>query len=276
MTLAGIVLNCLELPKSALLVRDFESELEDWKKVKALYLQRARAGLLTRYDLVKGLNECERALRLLPHLIHLKRALKYDVMRSFLRRRAGSWDYGVDFGLLKDIFEGDLRLLFRFPRCFTERRLKHYFHHLGVSIIALLNGARLSEAYDAFRVALQERKGRKSNLRVEVRVRKKKREEYRVIYVPSIVLEGMSFLRLRRDDAVLRLVPASVRMFLRHFYGINPHTLRYAFITELVRRNVGVPIIARITHHSKIEHILTYTSAKQGEEVLKDFIEGVA
>ncbi|RLG63679.1 hypothetical protein DRN89_03345 [archaeon] len=60
MTLAGIVLNCLELPKSALLVRDFESELEDWKKVKALYLQRARAGLLTRYDLVKGLNECER------------------------------------------------------------------------------------------------------------------------------------------------------------------------------------------------------------------------
>lgn len=276
MTLAEVVINCLGLPKATLLARDFEGELKEWERVKSLYLRKAREGLLSRYELVKGLNECERALRVLPYLIHLKRALRYDAMRLLFRKRAGSWDYEVSFGLLKDVFEGDMRLLFRYPRCFTERRLRHYFHHLSVSLIALLNGARLSEAYDAFRVALREGRRKKGHLRVEVRVRKKKRVEYRVIYVPSIVLEGISFLHLKEDDASLRLVPASVRMFLRRFYSVNPHSLRYAFISELVRRNVGVPLIARITHHAKLEHILTYTSAKRGEGILEEFIREVA
>jgi len=64
-------------------------------------------------------------------------------------------------------------------------------------------------------------------------------------------------------------------VFLSRNYGVNVHSLRYAFISAMVKRGVPLPIVCRITHHSKLDFLLTYTSQRYGEEALEEFIREV-
>ncbi len=64
-------------------------------------------------------------------------------------------------------------------------------------------------------------------------------------------------------DYVKRLKMECLRLL-----GINTHTLRYSYITYLIRKGYNPSLIAKITHHSNLNYILTYTQRKQAEFIL--------
>jgi len=59
-----------------------------------------------------------------------------------------------------------------------------------------------------------------------------------------------------------------LKMECLRLVGVNTHTLRYAYITYLIRKGYNPSLIAKITHHSNLNYILTYTQRRQAELIL--------
>jgi len=177
----------------------------------------------------------------------------------------GSWDYGVDY----EVAYKELVKLLRsagsrgYAKCYA-----------AISLIALRNGARIGEAIEAFAKFLQGdvftrrlEDGRVA-LATQVRVEKHKKEDYRLIVFPSEILEQdfdtCRQLIVKGKDAVR----AYVNRWLREKLGINCHSLRYAFITYMLKKGVSPAIIASITKHRNLNMILKYVQEKVAEQEL--------
>jgi len=275
MRVGFVVQNCLKLPTSAIdnAIQIAKRELDEWDRREARVAR--YSALLSSSQKRKFEEAYLRETTDLTMRLHVLNLLKCSLsFRKPKGRRPHSWDYEVDFNEMKSVLLSDLELLLRFPHCFGEKCRKRVFHHLSVSILCLLNGLRISEALEAFKKAIQgvfERSS--SNLhRVHVRVRKKRgREEFRDAYIHPLVLKGIKDLGIKASDKDLNLTRQSVSVFLSRNYGVNPHSLRYSFVSEMVKRKVPLPIVCRVLHHSKLDFVLHYTSARYGEEALAEF-----
>jgi integrase len=163
------------------------------------------------------------------------------------------WDRGVDYEFA---YNKILRHMAKakYPgRCYD-----------AILLVQLRNGARISEAVKAFKHFLTSK-----SIEFEVEVSKKKRVEHRKIVVPRELLSVelgpcMELLSIEDKRLVSRL-----KVYSRYTYGFNTHSLRYAFITHLLRHGVSPSIIAKITKHSRLDYILTYTQEKTAEEILR-------
>jgi site-specific recombinase XerD len=128
--------------------------------------------------------------------------------------------------------------------------------NLAVLYIQLVNGSRVSEAVEAFNRFLETGKRE-----LEIRVRKIKKFETRRILIPSFIKR--------------RGVPrksGQVEVFAQR-QGINTHSMRYAFIGYMGRRGVAPQIIAKITHHKKLDSILGYTQQKVADDLLDEVVK---
>lgn len=162
------------------------------------------------------------------------------------------WDRNVDFSSMYS-------LLVRALRRNSEPRVCYD----SILLIQLRNGLRISEAVSAFRSYLLTKK-----TELEVRVAKKKHPETRLVVIPQELelIRDKCLELLSVDDKKLI---ARVKMYCLRAYKINTHSLRYAFITYLLKQNVSPSIIAKITRHSKLDFILHYTQSKLAEDVLR-------
>ena len=162
------------------------------------------------------------------------------------------WDKGVDY-------EAAYRLLLNAIRR-ARGRSRCYF---VIALIQLRNGSRISEAVRAFKEWV-----RSGKVEVYVRVSKKKRDESRLMVIPDEV----DHLRLECVDLVhvddLKL-GERVRVALHQRFKINTHSLRYAFITYLLRSGVNPAIVSKIIKHSRLDTLLAYVQEKVGEEILR-------
>jgi len=281
MTLGVVIQDCLKLPTSAIDkgIRIAKRKLNEWERVEVRVAR--HSALLSSSQRRKFedayLREIADLTMRLEVLTALKRSLSFRKPKG---RRPHSWDYEVDFAEMRDVLLSDLKLLLRFPRCFGEKGRKRIFFHLSVSLLCLLNGLRISEGIEAFRKSVSGdfvRLGSEEGFRrVLVHVKKKRREEFRFAYIHPLVVKGINDLGIKASDRDLNLTRQSVRMFLSRNYGVNPHSLRYSFVGALVKRGVPLPVVCRVLHHSKLDFVLHYTSARYGEEVLKEFIREVA
>ena len=163
------------------------------------------------------------------------------------------WDRGLDFEEAQAKISRHLVRAEPPARCYD-----------AILLIQLRNGLRVSEAVRAFKEFLT-----RKALEVEVQVSKKRKFETRLVVIPRELLDaklaGCSDL-LALDEKKLA---HRVKMYCLRRYGFNTHTLRYAFITYLLRQGVSPSIIAKITKHSRLDFILTYTQEKAAEEILK-------
>ncbi|MEM1831813.1 MAG: hypothetical protein QXJ97_09835 [Desulfurococcaceae archaeon] len=165
-----------------------------------------------------------------------------------------SWDKGVDYVSVYNMLKRNLHSRNKKDVCYS-----------AILMIQLRNGSRISEAIECFKQYILTRK-----TEYYVKVRKKRKEDYRLMVIPeelhSLDLAQCSDL-LSVDDRQLR---DRVRKYISRKYKINTHSLRYAFITYLLRNNINVSIIARITHHSNLNYILHYTQQRLADEILKN------
>jgi integrase len=166
-----------------------------------------------------------------------------------------SWDYGVDY-------EKVYKELARLAQAEKDGYTKCY---ATIALIALRNGSRIGEAIEAFKEFLAT-----SKTRIYVRVEKHRKEDYRLMVIPKeIVEEDFSMCKelLNKKKEHIR---ANVNKYLHRRLGINAHSLRYAFITYMLRKGVSPSIVASITGHKNLNMILKYTEKKAAESILEE------
>jgi len=174
------------------------------------------------------------------------------------------WDRGIDF----DQMYRELAGIINKPIDPKRYRQKIGLAYAIISLCQLRNGSRISEAIDFVKKAIQTKKRK-----IEIRIRKHKKEDYRIMFLPKPItrnhLSLISFI-LEIPDLVLR---ARVEDWLKRHFGINTHSLRYAFITKLSRLGYTPQIIASITGHRNLNYVLRYTQKKAGELALMQLEE---
>lgn len=174
--------------------------------------------------------------------------------------RKGNWDMNADFDTIWD-------KLLAIHQNTTKPKLKLYS---AVLLFQLRNGLRVSEGVEAFNKWLKE-----GGKEIEINLKKKRKPVTRTIYTPKPLLkenrEEYNWIlpKLQDPKAVIELTE-KVKKFCRKYLGVNSHSLRYAYITKLIKQGVEPTIVAKITKHSDLRFILKYVQEKQAEEVAKD------
>jgi len=160
-----------------------------------------------------------------------------------------NWDKGLDYvstyrKLLKLALHASLP-----SRCY-------YMLYL----IQLRNGSRIGEALEAFKQFVKEKKRI-----VTVRVEKRKDNVMRYMVLPEdLTIDNI----LECREWVDRISLSSVKNYIRNKLNINTHSLRYAFITYMLKKKVSPSIVSKITGHKNLNYILAYTQEKTAYEVL--------
>lgn len=127
-----------------------------------------------------------------------------------------------------------------------------------ILLIQLVNGARISEAYEAYYRWVRD----PANREVSVKVRKKKSTVFRTLYIPEII-----------DPINVYVHINSIMRTSRRDLGVNTHSLRYSFITFLgVKHHLPPQVIAKLTKHSKPELIEYYTQELIAQEIHKKIV----
>jgi hypothetical protein len=163
-----------------------------------------------------------------------------------------SWDSGLDF---------------------EEAYRRILNHMLGsgspydvVLLVQLRNGSRVGEAVEAVRQFCETGQDL-----VLVRVEKHKGNDMRLMVLPEELrsVEGRQLLSEACSRlSALRSPKAAVKVYCRRTYGFNTYSLRYAFVSYLLKKGVSPSIVAKITGYRSLDHILHYTEVKLTEEVL--------
>jgi integrase len=166
---------------------------------------------------------------------------------------SGSWDKGLDY-------ETTYSMLLRKVNSAKNPKTKCYFI---MSLIQLRNGSRISEAIRAFKEWI---KTNKSEL--YVKVSKKKKDETRLMIIPQEV-ESHRLLCVDLLDVNDKALRNRVLATLHYYFKINTHSLRYSFITYLLRNNVNPALVSKIVRHSRLDTIMRYVQVKEAERILK-------
>jgi site-specific recombinase XerD len=136
----------------------------------------------------------------------------------------------------------------------------------AILLTQLRNGSRISEAVRGFREFLTTHA-----IEVSVRVSKRKDNAQRLMIIPrelintNINIDICKELLSLNDTALIN----RVKIYAKRVYDFNTHSLRYAFITHLLKSGVNPAVVSKITGHKNINYVLTYTQEKAGVEVLR-------
>jgi len=172
-----------------------------------------------------------------------------------------NWDKGLEYSQVYNKLKNELENLRERLRKEIRPRFLRYFYMTATLLIQLRNGSRVSEALEALEKFLKSRKRE-----VQVRVRKHKKEDYRLMIVPKeIYNKDIIYLKMVSGQITVN----AVKIFALRRYGFNTHSLRYAFITYLAKKGVSAQLIAKITRHKNLNYILTYTQTTVAEDLLR-------
>ncbi|MEM4619790.1 MAG: hypothetical protein QW607_06200 [Desulfurococcaceae archaeon] len=168
-----------------------------------------------------------------------------------------SWDRNIDFMRYIRLFRTILQTQHFRARRLTSKQMCGTL----VLYIQLRNGSRISEALECYN---KFRESMKAEYRISVRKSKKHKERLMVIDLPHNLLS-----KLYNTCKNIELNEAYLKQLAQRTYNINTHSLRYAFIKYLDRMNVSPILIAHITKHSNLKHLLTYTQKSNSEDILR-------
>jgi integrase len=163
------------------------------------------------------------------------------------------WDKGVDYETMYT------RLL----RKISSVKSNNTKCYLIIALIQLRNGSRISEAIRAFKEWV-----RSNKTEIYVKVSKKKKLEERLMIIPNEIthyrLQCVDLLDV--DDKVLR---ERVRATLYYYFKINTHSLRYSFITYMLRIGVNPALVSKAIRHSRLDTLMHYVQVKEADNMLK-------
>lgn len=185
-----------------------------------------------------------------------------------------AWDKGLKYDEAKRML---LDIIDKLRNKANKRRFRRDLLYAIVLLMQLRNGSRILEAVNAVKNFAENNYVREGNRYItKVRVLKKKKEEYRELIYP----EFLAFKILRelieyQDIRELLNNPIKLKWRIQKFserhLKVNTHSLRYARITYLQEKGVNPALIAKITKHSKLDFILTYTQEKLAKKINMEY-----
>jgi len=162
----------------------------------------------------------------------------------------GGWDRGLDYKALEKTIIAELeKRLAKLPATKAVRGV----NNCCALLIQLRNGSRVGEAVEALK-----KFARSGERTVLVRTEKRKDGDERRIIIPSEV---------KREWINPAIVTKGAVSVFAQSIGINTHSLRYAYITKLAKDGVDPAIITKITHHKKMDQIVTYIQENVADEI---------
>ena len=164
------------------------------------------------------------------------------------------WDKGVDYVFAYNLIT---RLI--------ERSRGKTRCYLAIALIQLRNGARISEAVRGFKQWLMS-----GNQELHVLVSKKKRPETRLLIIPK-ELDPIRLECLDMSGVSDQKLKKGVQNALYRLAKLNTHSLRYAYITYLLRAGVNPALVSKLIRHSKLDTLLHYVQDKASENVLREY-----
>lgn len=160
------------------------------------------------------------------------------------------WDLEIEY----EDLESMLKKLYYTALTPKKRR------NVAVLLIQLYNGSRVSEAVEAWNKFV--RTGKRE---VEVRIRKHKKNDTRLMIIPQFIKHPGSF-------RIYKATPEIIKNYAQ-FLGINTHTLRYARITHLLNKGENPAIVAKMIGHKNLNMLLTYYQEKEAKRRLRKIIQ---
>jgi len=135
-----------------------------------------------------------------------------------------------------------------------------------VLLVQLRNGARIGEAVEATKAFCSTK-----DYTVRVRVEKHKGNDTRLIVLPEELRDRQGREYLAQACIKLSKVKDAVnavKLYCKRTFGFNTHSLRYAYITYMLSKGVNPSLVAKITGHKNLSHILHYTELRTAEDLL--------
>ena len=137
----------------------------------------------------------------------------------------------------------------------------------AILLTQLRNGSRISEAVRSFKEFLTTK-----SIEISERVSKRRDNAVRLMVIPRELINTNINIDICKE--LLGLTDAKlvnrVKTYVKEAYGFNTHSLRYAFITHLLKQGINPAVVSKITGHKNINYILSYTQEKAGVEVLRN------
>jgi len=165
------------------------------------------------------------------------------------------WDKGIDY---ETTYSKILKHM-------TKAKYPHACYD-AILLTQLRNGSRVSEAVRSFKEFLSTK-----SIEISVRVSKRKDNAQRLMIIPrelintNINIDICKELLSLNDTALIN----RVKTYAKRVYDFNTHSLRYAFITHLLKQGINPAVVSKITGHKNLGYILTYTQEKAGVEILR-------
>ncbi|MBW9222169.1 integrase [Methanothermococcus sp. SCGC AD-155-C09] len=180
------------------------------------------------------------------------------------------WDMGLDYMKTFKMFLDEFKNI-KNKEILYKKDLKKYAY-LIIFLIQIKNGCRVGEAVDGVLWFYENRNKINWNDTVVgwAKIEKLKKEEYRKITLPRAITKR----DLERIEPILKelknVKKPSIRLsnWLKRHYGINTHSLRYAFITYHAEMNTPAQIIAKMTGHKNLNYIVHYTQQRVADKML--------
>jgi len=167
------------------------------------------------------------------------------------------WDRGLDFKqTLQKLLEYK-KWVRSSPRMTGLRRIS--LRNVNILLLALLNGLRISEAIECYYKWLED----PAQEIITVRVAKSRREKYRLC-----VTEGLDSLDHKLTRQLERPKPNTLQSWSIVKFGFNTHSLRYAFINNMLSQGYDPATVSKIIAHSRLETLLSYIQERRAREAL--------
>ncbi|MEM3377290.1 tyrosine-type recombinase/integrase [Metallosphaera sp.] len=165
------------------------------------------------------------------------------------------WDKGVNFEKMRKTLERDYKQYGQDTETFDKEI------YVAILLTQLVNGTRISEAVRAF-YQFVETGGKERNIVLKA----EKGGNERQIIIPKLIAYKKYYsIVLTKSE---RKMASVLKMFCRRHYGVNTHSFRYAFITKAIKDGLPAEVVAKITGHRSLRHILTYVQTKEAEDYL--------
>jgi len=169
-----------------------------------------------------------------------------------------AWDRGVDYE----------KMYRKILRHYKEAKRDTQKAYDIILLTQLRNGSRITEAIEFLKQICEPKTFTRKK---EVRVLKVRNREVKRLMVLPKEIDKKELFRL--SYIIKEAYKQKVVNYARRTYGINTHSLRYAFITHLARKGIAPQLIAKITGHQKLDFILHYTQQVKAEQILENVDE---
>jgi len=142
------------------------------------------------------------------------------------------------------------------------------YTYILTGLLQLRNGCRVGEAIEGLvKIILT------GNKEVKVKVEKRKDDVRRLIILPEEITDEdletvRDIIKDWHNKNLRRLANNASKWFISNL-GINTHSLRYAYISYLSKKQIPAQIITHITGHATMDMVMRYTQVKIAEETLR-------